>query len=267
MPPRIPTEADFAELSSTMPIATHMPSPPESTTAFLVLFHGLGDYEPPFAGFAKNTNLPGVAAISVRGTAPLPAYIISSPEPRHFHWGDDLKIDPDTGDVDDDPGFERAAQLVMDKVIKGFLMEKLGWETRDIMLFGFGQGGSLALGLASRLRSAPAVVDVTEGDEALQQQKKKDTYFKGVVSIGGPLPMSMVSTSSAREKSLTAAFLLQLDEDQADAVKNEFKNVTAIRWKRKDIGMPQDMEEVLPMMKFFADRLKADLDAEEAAEP
>jgi hypothetical protein len=264
MPPRIPTEADFAALSATIPIATHMPEPPESTTAWLVLFHGLGDYEPPFAGFAKSTNLPGVAAISVRGTAPLPAYIIpGAAENRHFHWGDDLKINSDTGDVDDDPGFEHAAKAVMEKVIKGFLIEQFGWETRDIMLFGFGQGGSLALGLASQLRSTPAVVDVTEGEE---QPKKKDTYFKGVVSIGGPLPMSMVSTRSAREKSLTSAFLLQLDEDQADAVKNEFKNVTAIRWKRKDIGMPQDMEEVLPMMKFFADRLKADLDAEEAAE-
>ncbi|KFA61034.1 hypothetical protein S40285_07440 [Stachybotrys chlorohalonatus IBT 40285] len=258
MPPRVPSEADFAPLSSTLPVALHFPSPPESTTAFLVLFHGLGDHEPPFAGFAASIALPGVLAISVRGTTPLPPSLLppGSP-PHHFYWGDDLALDEATGEFDDDPGFERASKLVMDKLVRGVLIDACGWDTRDIILFGFGQGGSLALGLASRLRSASLVVDVTE--QGSQRDDEANSHFKGVVSIGGPLPMSMVPTSSARAKSKTSVLLLQVGDEHEDAVRAEFEHVKAVRWKRPDMGMPRDKDEVLPLMTFFAERLRTEL--------
>ncbi|KAI9158728.1 hydrolase [Paramyrothecium foliicola] len=256
MPPRIPTEADFSPLASTLPVALHFPDPPESTTAFLVLFHGLGDHETPFAGFAKNLSLPGVMAISVRGTAPLPPSLLpdvaAGGPPRHFHWGDDLALDTATGDLDEDPGFTRAAQLVMDKLVKGVLVETCGWETSDVILFGFGQGGSLALGLASRLRAGDQVVDVTDGPRT-----GAGSSFKGVVSLGGPLPPSMVPSRSARDKSATHVLLCQVGEEDVDFAKREFSNVTVVRWRRPGIGMPQSREEVLPIMQFFAERLKS----------
>jgi hypothetical protein len=260
MPPRIPTEEDFAPLSSTLPVALHFPDPPESTTAFLILFHGLGDHETPFAGFAKSINLPGVLGISVRGTSPLPTYLLPDPTadgpPRHFHWGDDLTVNTETGDIDEDPGFTRATGLIMDKLVKGVLIDACGWEMNDIILFGFGQGGSLALGLASHLRTSERVVDVTDGAAG---ETPSSRAFKGALSLGGPLPQSMVPSRSAREKSATSVFVCQLDEEQVDAVKQEFKDVTAVNWKRRGVGMPQEREEVLPIMKFFADRLKSEL--------
>lgn len=256
MAPQIPTEADFAHLAPGLSLAFHFPSPPESTTTFLVLFHGLGDHETPFAGFAQSLALPGVLGISVRGTAALPPELLpfEVPEPKHFHYGDDLTLDTSTGEIDEDPGFKIAEKKVLDGLIRETLVEKLGWELSDVMFFGFGQGGSLALGLASRLQAEGAVVDVTDKSKETETSDKKKA-FKGVVSIGGPLPLSMVSTASARDKSATKVLVCQLKDEQVDLVKKDFIEVEALKWGRGDVRMPRDQDEVLPIMKFFADRL------------
>ncbi|KAF4989729.1 hypothetical protein FDECE_14611 [Fusarium decemcellulare] len=251
MPPRIPTEADFSPLLQTLPHTLHFPSPPESTTTFLILFHGLGDSDAPFASFARNLNLPGVLAISVRGTSVLPPALFGGERPG-FHWGDDVTMDPSTGDLTEDPGFEKARKAVMERLIGEVLIDKCGWEMRDIIFFGFGQGGSLALGLASSLRQAARVTDITEGE----RQSPGNTNFKGAISIGGPLPQSMVPTVSSREKSRTNVLVCQLNEDAVDAVKREFEDVRDVQWKRREVAMPRDREEVLPLMQFFADRLR-----------
>ncbi|KJZ80520.1 hypothetical protein HIM_00370 [Hirsutella minnesotensis 3608] len=126
MPPRIPTEADFAALATKLPHVLHFPSPRESTTAILVLLHGLGDTEAPFARFAQSMALPGVLAIS----------------------------------------------------------------------------------------------------------------------------------------SATKVLVCQLDVDgddgQVDAVEAEFRSVTVVRWRRRDVSMPRDRDEMFPIMKFLADRLRGD---------
>jgi predicted esterase len=258
MPPRIPTDEDFASLSPSLTISLAFPSPRESTTAFLILFHGLGDCEEPFATFAKTLALPGVLAISVRGTSPIPSALLGDPadssweataSARHFHWGDDLKIDTSTGDLDADPGFKKAADLVLEILVRETLLRRCGWELSDILLFGFGQGGSLALGLASQLRLDTRF---TGGESGSQPA------LKGVISIGGSLPSSMVPTVSTRSKSKTIVLLCQVwDEDEVDRVKDEFAQVKAIQWKRRDIAMPRDREEVLPLMQFFGERLRS----------
>lgn len=255
MPPRVPTEADFAPISKLLPHTLHFPSPREATTSILILFHGLGDSEAPFHTFARNLSLPGVLAISVRGTSPLPPSLL--PETAidgkgHFHWGDDINMDPATGELDDDPGFEKASGLIMNKFVRETLIEKCGWEWSDIMFFGFGQGGSLALGIAARLSAGDRVTDVTN-----QDAKASPRTCKGVLSIGGPLPQSMVSTVSNRQKSSTSVLLCQFDPEQVELTKREFKEVRVVNWKRRDVAMPRDREEVLPLMRFFADRLNS----------
>ncbi|PTB62839.1 alpha/beta-hydrolase [Trichoderma citrinoviride] len=266
MPPRIPSEADFSPLTPLLPHALHFPSPRESTTSILILLHGLGDNERPFATFARSMALPGVLAISVRGTAPLPAGLGGEGEGQgqHFHWGDDLNVDSNTGDLDPDPGFDKAARLVMQKLVKEVLLDQCGWEMNDILLFGFGQGGSLALGLASRLRTIERVVDVSDDCSAStttttattrEEKEKLGKTFKGVVSIGGPLPQSMVPSLSSRDKSRTPVLVCQLDDDEADAVRREFADVRVVRWRRREVAMPRDREEMFPIMKFIADQL------------
>ncbi|KAL0943736.1 phospholipase carboxylesterase superfamily [Colletotrichum truncatum] len=260
MPPRIPTAEDFTPIQPVLPLTLAFPNPPESTTAILILFHGLGDSEAPFASFARAMSLPGVLSISVRGPSPLPPSMLPDVPPQsssagHFHWGDDLTFDPDTDDLSPDPGFSKAANLVTEKLIRETLMGRCGWELSDIILFGFGQGGSLALGLASQLRLGPKVVDVTEGQKV--SRSEDEGTLKGVLSIGGPLPHSMIPTVSTRSKSKTKACLVQLDDDAFDVVKEEFLDVRVVRWKRKDVAMPRDREEMFPLMKFLAECLKS----------
>ncbi|KAI9898259.1 hypothetical protein N3K66_006619 [Trichothecium roseum] len=239
MPPRIPTAEDFEPLSRTLPHVVHFPDPPESTTAILVLLHGLGDSHAPFASFASAMNLPGVLCVSVRGTSPLPMAGEGS-----FHWGDDMLISGETGvtaaaggGVDEDPGFKNARDAIVNQLVQGVLVDRCGWEKGDVMFFGFGQGGSLGLGIGA------------EGG------------YKGVVSVGGSLPLSMLSSTSSvarqRGKSGTPVLAVQLGDAKVERMGQEFAHVEVVRWKRTGVGMPSNREEMFPIMKFFADRLKA----------
>lgn len=193
--------------------------------------------------FAKSLNLPGVMAISVRGPSPLPPVVLGLPlgegPTRHWHWGDDLSLL--AGELETDPGFEKARGLVLEKLIGDVLVGTCGWERRDVMLFGFGQGGGFALGLARWV-----------GEEG----------FKGVVSVGGALPGSMIPTGKGK-KAKTPVLVCRgresevVDDEAEEVLRREFEEVKVASWKRAEDGMPKDRDEVLPMMQFFAERLRA----------
>ncbi|CAH0024155.1 unnamed protein product [Clonostachys rhizophaga] len=258
MPARVPSAKDFESLAPTLPHSLHFPSPPESTTSILILLHGLGDTDASFASFARGMNLPGVLAISVRGTSPLPAGLLPGPgSAQGFHWGDDLLMDEGRGELDTDPGFARARDLVLGELVRGLLIGKLGWETSDVMFFGFGQGGSLALGLASQLRVQPKVVEVSDGDGSGSSSNLGGETCKGAVSIGGPLPYSMIPTVSSRKKSKSKVLAVQLSDSNIDTIKKEFEDVRVVQWKRREVDMPRNREEMFPIMKFFADQMRS----------
>lgn len=262
---RVPKAEDFKPLSPDVTVALHFPSPPEATTAIMILFHGLGDSEASFASFARNMNLPGVLAITVRGTSPLPPALLGEPldsgPPRHFHWGDDLNLAAHADGLDADPGFTKAADRVLSRLVRDTLVDKCGWDLADILLFGFGQGGSLALGLASKAREGPRIEDVREDKEGRPVGTPK--IFKGVVSIGGALPASMIPTLSGRPRSRTPVLICHgrsceaVDEDAVDVLRQEFVDVREVEWKKGNSTMPSNREEMLPIMQFLADRLRS----------
>ncbi|KLU92715.1 phospholipase/Carboxylesterase superfamily protein, partial [Magnaporthiopsis poae ATCC 64411] len=161
----------------------------------------------------------------------------------------DLRLGAD-GNLDEDPGFESAQDAVLERLVRGVLVDRCGWNIDDVLLLGYGQGGSLALGLASRVRG---------GAEAAAAAAK----FKGVISIGGPLPRSMVPTVSSRPKAATPVLLCRakrsegLDDDAVEFVKDEFDKVEVAVWENKaEDGMPASRDEMLPIMRFFAERLR-----------
>ncbi|KAK2073700.1 hypothetical protein P8C59_007958 [Phyllachora maydis] len=275
---RIPSASDFAPLAAELTVSLVFPDPPESTTAILILLHGLGDAEAAFAAFARNLALPGVLAVAVRGVHPLPPALVGhiddddddddennnglrlgpTPQTRHFYWGDDLTLARAGGDLDPDPGFDKAERLVLGRLVRETLVGRCGWETEDVLLFGFGQGGSLALGLASRLRVGPPVVE-QEGEEGAAATGRA---FKGAVSVGGPLLPSTIPSARARTRAATPVLLCHgarsdvVDEEAVEVLKREFAHVRVAAWKRPDDGMPRNREEMLPIMQFFADRLR-----------
>lgn len=265
---RIPKAEDFKSLAPELTVALHFPSPPESTTAILILFHGLGDSEASFSSFAKNMNLPGVLAITVRGVNALPPALLGqsldSGPPRHFHWGDDLNMASYSAvGLDADPGFTKATGLVVERLIRETLVDKCGWEFSDILLFGYGQGGSLALGLASKIREGPKVQEIKDDNKPASFDNENSKAFKGVISIGGALPASMIPTLSGRSKSKTPVAVCRgkecddVDDDAIDVLKREFVDVRDIKWKKADSTMPSNRDEMLPIMHFFAERLRS----------
>ncbi|KAK0670813.1 Alpha/Beta hydrolase protein [Cercophora samala] len=264
MPPRLPTPTDFSPFPL---IQLHPPTPPESTTTFLIVLHGLGDNPVSFSNFPQSLNLPGTYAITLRGVNPLPQGLVPEPAPEDgcWFWGDELLLDPKTGELDQDPGFEKAKEVVLNQLIEGVLIKKLGWGWGDVMVFGYGQGGGLGLGVGSELRRRGGqgrVEEVIEG-EGEGEDRGGRRELKGIVSVGGALPGSMVPTVSDREKVKTPTLVLcgeggeVMDEEAEERLREEFENVKIVRWKgRRDDGMPRNREEVLPLMEFFAERLK-----------
>ncbi|KAK1833255.1 Alpha/Beta hydrolase protein [Podospora conica] len=246
MPPTPPTPPSIP--SPLLPSLTLIPPPPTSggppsTTTLLLLLHGLGDSPSPFATFARNLSLPGVFSIAIRGPSPLPPSLLglplSSGPTSNWHWGDDITLNAD-GDLDPDPGFERAVELVLREVVDGWLVGTCGWERGDVLVFGYGQGGTVALGVAGRAEAEGRGV-------------------KGVVSVGGGVVGSLMPSSS-REGGTTPVMVCvgRGSEVDVEGVREVFGGgrVEVVRWEREGDGMPRSKEEMWPLMKWFGERLR-----------
>ena len=88
-------------------------------------------------------NLPETACIAVQG----PQNLLDL---GGFHWGDDIIFDSTSGGLDADAGFKQSTEMLKG-VEAETLEEKCGFKLREVMLFGFGQGGMAALNLAGEM--------------------------------------------------------------------------------------------------------------------
>lgn len=228
---RAPIAADFPSNTS-----LDIVNPPSAQRAVnvLILLHGLGDVAPPFANFARQMSLPETVCLSIQAPSPLPFDL------NGYHWGDDIIFDQSNDGLDVDTGFEKSHKLLGDRVIKEVLIGKCGYSPRNIVLFGFGQGGMAALEVAATL-----------ADE-----------LAGVISIGGPVPAS-VRQNTPVPKSKTPVLLLGgssrslLTVTAVRNTKDVFEHVQVTAWRRPGDAMPSNRDEMLPIMAFFARRLRS----------
>jgi predicted esterase len=233
MTTRLPIKADFPS-SLVIDII-----PPSSAQAIniLVLLHGLGDTNKSFSQLGKNLNLPETACLSIQGPNPIPPIFTGSDLPA-FHWGDDVLVDERQGEIELDVGFQKIEKIILEDVVKGALMQKCRFLARNILFLGFGQGGMVALHIAS---------------------SASDLEFGGVVSIGGRLP----GNGKEGLKSKTPVLVLggskstQVTRSAVDGLKRRFEDVEYVKWEKGDDSMPRSREEMLPIMKFFARRLRS----------
>ena len=158
-----------------------------------------------------------------------------------FHWGDDIVFDEATGDIDPDAGYTKSRDVVFERLIKQTLLAKCGYKLREVIIYGFGQGGTVALNVAASIGSE------SEG-------------LGGVISIGGPLVSNVTITSS--KKATTPVLVCKSkvksairDSDEAK-LKDAFEHVQVVRWNKTGDGMPANREEMLPIMQFFARKLR-----------
>ncbi|KAI9802287.1 MAG: hypothetical protein M1833_001793 [Piccolia ochrophora] len=220
MPPRLPTPRDFPshlQVSIVPPPKTHPP------TNVLLLLHGLGDTAEGFVTFSRNLSLPETTCISLQAPTPLPFDL------GGFHWGDDVLFDDATGQMEYDTGFTRTSKIV-EEILNEILIKKCGYPSRNLILFGFGQGGMAALA---------AVADC----------ERRNLEPGGVISIGGPLPASPATLvlGGSSNTLVTSTTLAKIKEC--------FDSVEYVKWTKSGDSMPRSREEMLPIMRFFARRL------------
>ena len=149
--------------------------------------------------------------------------------------------------MDIDTGFEDSTRIIAKEVIKQTLIEKCGYDSRKIMIFGFGQGGMAALAATLDLHGTPDL----PGSE-----------LGGVISIGGVLPASS-SRISAAQKCKTPVLICSgvkstaVTSSALNRIKNVFQFVEVTKWNRMGDGMPDNRNEMTPIMSFFSRRLKS----------
>ncbi|PYH48868.1 alpha/beta hydrolase [Aspergillus saccharolyticus JOP 1030-1] len=270
MPPRPPKPTDFPShltLTITHPTAgpqttqttTKDPSPNPTSPNILLLLHGLGDTAANFTSFARALNLPETTVLTLQAPQPLPFDL------GGYHWGDDVTFTP-AGELDMDAGFARAVRTIVQEVVLGTLVRKCGYQVRDVLVFGLGQGGMVGLEVAEGVAAAVVTAEL-KGDEGEggkgERGERNDRWLSGVVSIGAPYPLSAVKNTTTTQKNRTPALLvagrdsLAVTESAVRRTKDRFEFVEVHRYARRGDGMPRSREEMLPIMQFLARRLKS----------
>ncbi|KAH8423550.1 uncharacterized protein LDX57_001310 [Aspergillus melleus] len=241
MPTKTPTQSDFP---SHLTITLTPPPPPSSSSAtrpppnVLILLHGLGDSAPAFTSFARALNLPETLIVTLQAPNRLPLDLPG------FHWGDDISFDTSTGGLDMDAGFAGATNVLVTEVLRDTLLGKCGYRAREILVLGFGQGGMLGL----------------LGAREFAKRNQGEAELAGVVAIGAPYPLS---GSTVGAKNRTPVLLVAGRESAAVTdgavrrTKQVFEFVEVQRYARRDDGMPRNRDEMMPVMQFFARRLRS----------
>lgn len=148
-----------------------------------------------------------------------------------------------------DGGFERATRLLVEDVVRGVLVRKCGYGVREILVFGFGQGGMAGLCVANALASS--TTSTSGGDDGKE--------LSGVVSIGAPYPLSARISGKSRTPVLLVAGRdsTAVSDSVVQRTKQVFEFVEVHRYARRGDGMPRNRDEMWPVMQFLARRLRS----------
>ncbi|KAK4542236.1 hypothetical protein LTR36_006889 [Oleoguttula mirabilis] len=232
---RLPVAGDFPENVNLTIVPPPNKDPP---TNVLILLHGLGDSHDSFAQLGKQMNLPETACISIRG----PQNLLDL---GGFHWGDDIIFDSNNAGINSDAGFKQATAMLKG-LVEDDLIGKCGYKAREIVVFGFGQGGMAALNLAVTMQST---------------KETANSELGGIISIGAPLPGE--APASLDLKSKTPVLVCAGSSDSSvtpsaeDKLKRVFESVEVKRYRRPGDNMPNSRDEMLPIMQFFSRRLRS----------
>ncbi|OJJ48408.1 hypothetical protein ASPZODRAFT_63002 [Penicilliopsis zonata CBS 506.65] len=253
MPTKTPSPADFPP-NLTVTVTEAPSSSPGSGPApnILLLLHGLGDTAAGFTAFARALQLPETTIVTLQAPTPLPFDL------GGFHWGDDVSFDSASGGLDMDAGFTRSTRILVSNIIRDTLLAKCGYQLREILLLGFGQGGMAALMAARELDKTSKIAEVDESSSSSSTELTGS--LSGVISIGAPYPLS---ASTLGSKNRTPVLLVGGRESTAvtdtavQRTKEAFEFVELHRYARRGDGMPRNRDEMMPVMQFFARRLRS----------
>lgn len=251
--PRLPIQSDFPSNLTLSIIPPPASTPP---TNILILLHGLGDTHQPFTRLAQNLNLRETACISLRGPNPIPPLFIGDDAAPAFHWGDDVLVDENKGEIDMDAGFEVSRKVLMNIVIKEVLLEKCGFTRRNILFWGFGQGGMAILSCVGK-----EFLDSLSSSSSTPNEASLE--YGGIISIGACLPPSFTFPAQNKSRNKTPILILsgsrslEVTKERLEKTRLIFGTVESVKWKKGEDSMPASREEILPIMEFFGRRLRS----------
>jgi len=147
------------------------PSPDGVDENLLIMLHGLGDTEAPFANLGRNLRLPQTAILALRAPSKIP-YLYEDA----FQWYE--SFDP-LGELLASPNPTPALD-VMDQVLD-YLISSCSWPPERIHLFGYAQGGSVAAEIALR-RWKASVSSLSPGSSNVAKLP-----LGSIVAVDGPL--------------------------------------------------------------------------------
>lgn len=222
-------------------------------------------------------SLPETVCISLRAPTPLP-FDLGHPSPvpstganssssaAAFHWGDDIVFDPAKHDAGIDVeacGYGHAVRCVRE--VLGVL-GSCGYGGRNVIVLGFGQGGSVGLAVA---RDTAAAAEEKEQEDA-QTGESADVNvgneLGGVISLGGALPDEYrisVQKNKSKDKAKTPILVCHgrsgstITVSKAREIKDAFENTQIVQWERAGDGVARNREEMMPIMQFFGRRLRS----------
>ncbi|KAK9324153.1 Alpha/Beta hydrolase protein [Lipomyces orientalis] len=232
---RLPTAADFprdAVVSITPP-----PVRIDLTHAILLL-HGIGDTINPFTILATRLNLPRAVVIALQAPKPMPF------ELGGFHWGDDIVFSKDltsaSGSSDDDEILSPDAEFSTSRkflgdIIEQVLEKKCGFvAAKNVILWGYGQGGMAALDIAACRMN-----------------------LCSVISVGGWLP-GWIQARDIIDLPRTTSVLLcggdtnsNITDDRVKQAEEIFKECRRLKFPMKGDFMPRTKEEMSPVLRFL----------------
>ncbi|KAF2725122.1 alpha/beta-hydrolase [Polychaeton citri CBS 116435] len=229
---RLPEQKDFP---SSIKLSIVPPPNSKPATNILLLLHGLGDTNASFTQLGKNLNLPETACVSIQ--APKTLLDLGG-----FHWGDDIIFDGSAAGLDADGGFKESNALLR-AVVEDVLVAKCEYVAREVLMFGFGQGGMAALSSAASLHDTSSA------------------ELGGVISIGAGLPSEAPAALIAKCK--TPVLICAGSDNSAVALGTEdklsrvFEHVEVRRYRKPGDSMPSNRDEMMPIMQFLSRRLKS----------
>ena len=219
--PRTPQGTDFPPSLSVSIVAPI--TEPEVEHCIVLLHHSTGN-EKSLSGLATRLqrSLPETAFVLIRGLQAVRG------GNSGYHWAD----------APWEARFIQTSTVILDQVIKDVLMSKCGFQPRDIVILGHGEGGMAALAAAASW----------QGFE-----------LGGVVSIGGPMPDYVRPEHGVGAKTpalIIGGALGEINNVALQLIRDSFIYTDADIRKGEHDLVPETQEQLKPLWDFFAHRLK-----------
>ncbi|WVQ79737.1 hypothetical protein IAT38_001837 [Cryptococcus sp. DSM 104549] len=227
---------------------SYMPSPDGKDRNLLVMFHGLGDTKAAFMNLAKQLNIPATAVLSL--TAPDPIPLMDNPS---FSWYQ--TFDPFFNPLPLSSQNPTAPLPKLRTLLEALTSKEVGWRLEDIHLFGWGQGGTVALELGvdigRTLLKAPG-----DGTETKAAEGKR---LGSIVSICAPLlthPSSSLNIATPVLYFTRQSPQSAVQQSAVSMLKRAYREVEVVQGGKgsgsgKGEDMPRGKDEWWGVMKFW----------------